>query len=534
MGDNLTKSIKQYAATIPTVDAIVEMKRIRGKRAVIRRCLSYEELDLRIDQYVAKFLQKGVRKGARVLMLLSPSVEMVCTFFALIRMGAIPILIDSGMGFRAFIRLANFSKPDFIVCLRWVGWLISCNIFNIQGKVIVVQRPFAKNQMASNILQNTDPEDRVAIFFTSGSTGMAKGVVYKYRNFAAQLNKLRLTYKLLPYARDVTLLPVFMFFNPMFGRTLIIPDMDFSHPSKLHLPSIIETIVNNCATSSFASPMLWDKISEYCSKYEIKIRSLEQIFLAGVSATTHVLEKIRNVAPNAKIFTPYGATECLPVCSVSADEILDEIQPLQENGAGTCIGIPIDGIEVKIIQPEDGIVSTIDDKNSLSLGYIGEIVVTGDNVTELYDQLPEQTILSKIYHEGKVWHRTGDLGFFDQKGRIWFCGRKIERVVARNGETYYPDCIEPLFHKHPSVERAALIPLIRRGTVLPAIAILPKKGQYPFFFWQKWLFRRELKNLAQKFPKTAPITHFFFCRKFPVDPRHNAKIHRLKLGKKFS
>jgi acyl-CoA synthetase (AMP-forming)/AMP-acid ligase II len=519
---------------MPAMDAIIEMKQTRGKRAVIRRRLSYEKFDLRIDQYITGFSQKGIQKGIRVLMLLSPGVEMVCTFFALIRMGAIPILIDSGMGSRAFIRLANFSKPDFIVCSRRIKWLIFCHIFNIKGKVVVVQRSFAKNQRANTALQDTDPEDTVAILFTSGSTGMAKGVAYKRRNFVAQLNKLQLTYKLSPHARDVTLLPAFMFFNPMFGRTLIIPDMDFSQPAKLHLPSIVETIVNNRATSSFASPILWDKISEYCFEYEIKIRSLEQIFLAGVSATTRVLENIQSIAPNAKIFTPYGATECLPICSISADEILNEIRPLQENGAGTCIGMPVDGIEIKIITPENGIVATIDDRNLLPLGYTGEIVVKGDNVTELYDQLPDQTALAKIYQDGKIWHRTGDLGFFDQKGRVWFCGRKMERVITQNGEEYYPDCIEPLFHKHHTVERAALIKFVKRGTVFPAIVILPKAGQYPFFPWQKWLFRRELKKLAQRFPKTTPIIHFFFCRKLPVDPRHNAKINRLRLSKQFS
>jgi acyl-CoA synthetase (AMP-forming)/AMP-acid ligase II len=338
----------------------------------------------------------------------------------------------------------------------------------------------------------------------------------------------------LSHTRDVTLLPAFMFFNPMFGRTLIIPDMDFSHPAKLHLPSIVETIVNNCATSSFASPIIWDKISEYCSEHEIKIRSLEQIFLAGVSATTRVLENIQSIAPQAKIFTPYGATECLPICSISADEILNEIRPLQENGAGTCMGTPVNGIEIKMITPEDGVVAAIDDHNLLPLGHIGEIVVAGDNVTELYDQLPDQTARAKINQNGKVWHRTGDLGFFDQKGRVWFCGRKMERVITADGEAYYPDCIEPLFHKHPAVERAALIKFVKRGTIFPAIVILPKAGHYPFFFLQQWLFRRELKKLAQRFPKTAPISHFFFCRKLPVDPRHNAKIHRLKLGKKFS
>jgi acyl-CoA synthetase (AMP-forming)/AMP-acid ligase II len=535
MGDNLTKIIGQWSTLMPSTDAVIEMKRGCMGRTVVRRRLSFKVFDRRIDQYAAKFQGKGIEKGSRVLMLLRPGIEMMCTFFALIRIGAIPILIDSGVGLREIIRLGKFSKPGFIIvgglCTKW---LLCHRTLGITGKVITVGRFFAKCRTPTDVLCATDPEDVVTILFTSGSTGSAKGVVYKYRNFADQLDKLRLTYQLVPSVKDVTLLPVFTLFNPMFGRTSIIPDMDFSCPARFRPRSIVKTMVKHRVTSSFGAPILWNKIAEYCLECDIKLHHLTQIFLAGVSATARTLEKIQSIAPNAKIFTPYGATECLPVCSISAEEILGEIQPLQENGAGTCIGPPVNGIEVKIITPEDGIVSTIDDHNLLPLGYTGEIVVAGNNVTECYDQLPEKTRLAKIYQDGKVWHRMGDLGFFDQMGRIWFCGRKTERIVTQDGEEYYPDCIEPLFHKHPDVDRAALIKFVKRGMLRPAIVILPKVGQYPFFFWQKWLFRRKLRNLAQRFPKTIPITHFFFCRKLPVDPRHNAKINREKLSKKFS
>jgi acyl-CoA synthetase (AMP-forming)/AMP-acid ligase II len=209
-----------------------------------------------------------------------------------------------------------------------------------------------------------DPEDVVAILFTSGSTGPAKGVVFKHRHFASQLSKLRLTYRLTLNAKDVTLLPVFMLFNPIFGRTTIIPDMDFSRPAALHPQSIVETIANHCATSSFGSPILWEKIADYCSENDITIPSLEKIFLAGISAAPRILEKILGIVPNAKIFTPYGATECLPICSISAEEILGSLRPLQENGAGTCLGYPVEGVAVRIIIPEDGPISHLQVKLS--------------------------------------------------------------------------------------------------------------------------------------------------------------------------
>jgi acyl-CoA synthetase (AMP-forming)/AMP-acid ligase II len=534
MGTNLSQAIKQYGTAMSSMDAIIEMRKTRQGHAVICRRLSFGEFDGRIDQYVTKFLKKGIRKDSRVLMLLRPGTKMMCTFFALVRMGAIPILLDSGVGFREIVRLGNFSKPDFIICSPRLKWLIFMKILRIKGQVIAVYRSFAKRQPAATSMVEMDPEDVVAILFTSGSTGPAKGVVYRHRHFASQLSKLRLTYRLMPNVKDVTLLPVFMLFNPIFGRTTIIPDMDFSRPSELHPQSIVETIVNHCATSSFGSPILWEKIADYCSENDITMRSLEQIFLAGVSAAPYILEKMLDIAPNAKIFTPYGATECLPICSISAEEILGSLRPLQENGAGTCLGYPVEGIAVRIIVLEDGPISHLEERSFLPLGHIGEIIVEGSNVTEFYDQLPEKTALAKINYNGKIWHRMGDLGFLDEKGRIWFCGRKMERVVTESGEAYYPECIEPLFQKYSVVKRAALIKIVKNGKILPAIAILPKKDCYPFFFWQKWKLRRELRNIAQHFPKTAPIRDFFFCRSFPVDPRHNAKIHRLALGKYFS
>ena len=534
MSENLTQIIKQYATATPSVDAVIEMKRGRLQNAVIRRRLCYGEFDRRIDQYCTKFQKKGIRHGQRVLMMVPPGLEMMCTFFALIRIGAVPILIDTGVGPKEFIRLANFSKPDFIICTRKVSFLIALKLLPISGRTITVYRSFAKHQKPSDVMFPLEDQQTAAILFTSGSTGPAKGVVYQRRHFAAQLSKLRTTYKLVPNGRDVTLLPAFMLFNPMFGRTTVIPSIDYAHPSKLSPAHVTQTIANCCATSSFGAPVLWNKIADYCIEHEIKIRSLERIFLAGMSAPIPTLEKLQKIAPNAKIYTPYGATECLPICSISAEEILEDVRPLQENGAGTCVGKPVEGIEIKIIEPSDAPIETIDKNNTLELGFIGEIVVSGTNVTESYDQLTDETRFAKIIDRDKIWHRMGDLGFLDQRGRLWVVGRRTERVIASDKEEYYPDCIEPLFCKYSKVDRAALIKYATKNRIEPAIVILPKKGEYPYFFWQRWSFTKELRTIAQHFPKTEKITHFFFVKKLPVDPRHNAKIHRSTLSRRFS
>jgi acyl-CoA synthetase (AMP-forming)/AMP-acid ligase II len=155
-----------------------------------------------------------------------------------------------------------------------------------------------------------------------------------------------------------------------------------------------------------------------------------------------------------------------------------------EKRRGNVYWTPVNGIEVKIITPEDGIASTIDGHNLWALGYKGEIIRAGNNVTKCDVQLPEKTRLVKNYKDRKAWHHMGDLGFFDQMESIWFCERKIERIVTQDGEEYSSDCIEPLFHQHPDVERAALIKFVKRDILRPAIVIRSKVGRCPFFFWE--------------------------------------------------
>lgn len=557
MISNLSLFIKQNAEKFPTDDAIICMHNKRYRHATIREQIGYRDFDTKIDQFAVKFTKLGITKGSRVLMLLKPGIPMITSFFALVRIGAIPVVIDPGMGIKKFATLANCSKIDAIVTSKVIKIAIFLRLIPIKCKlknIIAITKNFAKHVKTARIAVEMHEEDPVAILFTSGSTGSAKGVVYTHKNFASQFEMLANTYKLQPQERDMTLLPAFMLFNPIFGRTTIIPNINFSKPAKFNAKSVVESITSNAITSSFGSPILWSKIATYCINHKIKLLSIKNIFLAGVSATTEILENITEIAPNAEIFTPYGATESLPVCSISAKEILsDEIRPMQENGAGTCLGKPVDGIDVKIIEAHMKPIEKIEDINELSLGYFGEIIVSGNNVTKMYDQLPEATALAKIYEYKthiennynnnnenssqnieKIWHRMGDIGFLDQAGRVWFCGRKVETVIDNDGEEYYPDCIEPLFLKHKNVKRAALITYHRGKQHEPAIVILPHDKKFPESIFAKWKFAKELRNLASQFPKTNKIKKFFFVKKLPVDPRHNSKIHRLALGKKFS
>jgi acyl-CoA synthetase (AMP-forming)/AMP-acid ligase II len=241
------------------------------------------------------------------------------------------------------------------------------------------------------------------------------------------------------------------------------------------------------------------------------------------------------------------------VSSVSAGEIA------RAHGLGACVGRPVAEIAVKIIAPADGPLATLADARELPRGEIGEIIVRGPVVTKTYDALPEATAAAKIaaaniQHPtsnaepqsrldanldvgssmfdvrrstvfGAVWHRMGDCGYLDADGRLWFCGRKAERVETTAGTLHTEPC-EQVFRAHPRAARCALIGLGERGRQRAALVVEARPANAA----DAGTLARELRALARQHAPTAPIALFFFHPQFPVDVRHNAKIHRLTLA----
>jgi acyl-CoA synthetase (AMP-forming)/AMP-acid ligase II len=218
------------------------------------------------------------------------------------------------------------------------------------------------------------------------------------------------------------------------------------------------------------------------------------------------------------LHSPYGATEVLPVATVSAREIaIDSV-------AGALVGRPLPENRVKIIALHEGPLASLAQARDLPAGEVGEIIVTGPTVTRKYDALPEATAAAKIQEAAIVWHRMGDAGYLDAAGRLWFSGRITERVETPAGVLHTEAC-EQVFRAHPAVARCALVGLGARGKQQPALVVQPKTTA------DGAALARELRGLARAHVHTAGITRFFFHPSLPVDVRHNAKIHRLTLAR---
>jgi acyl-CoA synthetase (AMP-forming)/AMP-acid ligase II len=272
---------------------------------------------------------------------------------------------------------------------------------------------------------------------------------------------------------------------------------------------------------------LLDRVGRHGVEKNIRLPSLKRVLSAGAPVSPAILERFSQLLnEEAQIHTPYGATEALPVSSIGSQEVLQQTRAATEAGMGICVGKRVEGIQISIIAISDVAIANWNEVTLLNPNQTGEIVVHGPQVTSKYYNRPDATLMAKIYdNEGQVYHRMGDTGYLDDSGRLWFCGRKSERVVDYD-KTWFSVCCEGVFNVHDKVYRTALVSLRDKGKTIPALCVELEPA------WRKantGSIRRELIELGLKNKHTRAIRQIFFHPGFPVDIRHNAKIDRARL-----
>ena len=536
MAHNVAHFLAEQARSNPNNPAVRAPAGRQAGGEILYDTRSFSELEAEASATAHLLKASGIVRGTRVLLMVKPGLDLIRIVFALFKIGAVPIVIDPGMGLKGFLRCVRHSQPEALVGIPLAVWLsrIFRSSFKRVLSKVMIGNGFAK-QLQRYVARGVYPvvdssvDELAAILFTSGSTGPAKGVCYAHGMFAAQVAAIQAQYGIEPGEVDLPMLPVFALFNPALGMCTVVPEMNPSRPATVDPEKIVRAIRQNEITNSFGSPALWTKIARYCESRQITLPSIRRILMAGAPVSPALMEQMRSIIPNGEIYTPYGATEALPVSSIAATEVLNETASDTRDGAGTCVGLPLPGVAVRIIEPVDGVITSIDRVIDCPTGLVGEIIVRGPSVTRCYDKLPQADAESKIIDGDRHWHRMGDMGWMGDDGRLWFCGRKAERVLAASGPMY-TDCCEAIFNQHAKVFRSALIDL---GGGRPAIIIEPEKNAFPRSRAARAAFSEELRRVAAANRRTHQIDRFFYEAAFPVDVRHNAKIHRLSLAKKF-
>lgn len=506
-------------------------KRLGKRPALIQGSVTttYEELGRDVELLAQGFLRLGLQKNSRVAVLIPPSPDFFATAFALFRAGMTPVLIDPGIGFGNLGRCLHEAEPAAFVgsakahIARSVGgWAPSATLKIVAGGpslgLSTLEDVRALGAGRTLDLPALTPDTRAAVLFTSGSTGAPKGAVYEHSMFSAQVDQLRDLFHIKEGDVAIATFPLFAVFDLALGQTVILPEMDFTRPGMVEPMNIVEPAQKYKAVQLFGSPALLDRVGRFGARHGIALPDLRRVMSAGAPVPAKVLATFgKLLQPETPIYTPYGATEALPVALTDSNEILRETSKETEKGKGICVGRPVPGIKAEVIRIEDGPIKTWSDDLRVPAGQVGEIVVKGPVVTGEYFRRVEDMAKAKIGDEKTYWHRMGDLGYFDPLGRLWFCGRKAHRVKTANG-VLYTICVEQAYNVHPAVKRTALV-----GAGLnPVLCVELEPGNIP---------SESLKAELLAMPHACPeVKDILFHPGFPVDTRHNAKINRESLA----
>lgn len=498
--------------------------------------ISFRALDGRADRYARGLAAQGVRRGDRVLFLMRPSIEFYAVLYGMLRLGAIPIFVDPSMGLRNVLGCVEQVRPRVVVAPPIV-----------QAVVAVLRRPFASAELfvtagrrwfwggstlAACLAEDPAPfeaepaadDEQALIAFTSGSTGPPKGVSFTHGMINAQVEAVRSHYGWGPGHTIVMGFAAFVLLSVGCGSTTVVPDMDLSRPARVVPERIVEAVAAQRADHALASPIVWMKVTRYCQKSGVRLPGLRQVVTLGAPIQADLHRRFREILdPGSQLFTPYGATEALPVTNIGSDEVLGETWARTAAGHGTCVGRPFPGVRVHVMGIRAGPVEQWSEALELPQGEIGELVVDAPIVSPAYVDRPDANARAKIAHEGRTLHRLDDLGYVDEQGRVWFCGRVSHRLETAAGMVPAV-AVEGVYNEHPRVFRTALVGVGEPGAELPVLLVEVEPGEA---FDAR--LERELAELAKGTRWEGLVRQFLVHPGFPVDPRHNSKIRREEL-----
>lgn len=512
--------------------------------------VSYRELDGDADRIARGFARAGLEPGTRAVLLVPPGRDFFPLVFGLLRAGAVPVVVDPGMGLAKARRCLLESAPGAFVgtgkafAARWLTGLGG----RIEGPKVGVGMALVPGGMTLDRVRRlggdggadpapTTAASPAAILFTSGSTGPPRGAIYSHGNFAAQVELVRRTFSIEPGEVDLPTFPLFALFDPALGMTTVVPEMDPSRPARADPAKLARAILGHGVTTMFGSPALLEPLARFCEGTGTRFPTLRRVVSAGAPVPARTVERFARALPEgALLHTPYGATEALPVASIAHPEILGETAARTAAGEGVCVGRPVEGVEVRVIRVEDGEIPRFTPDLEVPAGTTGEFVVRGPQVTRGYFGRPEADLLTKIGDPaGGFWHRMGDLGYRDASGRLWFCGRRSQRVRTEGGDLCADQC-EGVFNAHPMVRRSAVVGVGEAGRQRPVAVIERARGgphlregepEGPRDPVDDGRLAEEVLALGSSAPCTRGIRDVLLYRGIlPVDTRHNAKIRR--------
>ncbi len=391
---NIAYRLRETARRMPYKRAVVyPVGRDRYGRVAYAH-LTFEQLDRESDALAAGLASIGIQRGTKTVLMVKPGIEFFVLIFAMFKCGAVPVVVDPGMGARRMMHCLESTRPEAFIGIPLAHILRVCfprYFRSIQTTVTVGTKIFWGGATLEKLfvrpwqpfkMADTTRDETAAILFTTGSTGPAKGVIYTHGNFDAQIRQIQSHFDIGDDEIDLPTFPLFALFDPALGMTAVIPDMDPRQPARVDPEKIIAPILNHGVTNMFASPALLNRVGAFGQKRHVRLPSLRRVVSAGAPVSPANIEQFSSMLnATSEVHTPYGATEAVPIISMGSHEILSETRALSEQGYGMCVGRPIGETDVRIIRIADDPIERWSEDLSVKDGDIGEIIVRGDLVT---------------------------------------------------------------------------------------------------------------------------------------------------------
>lgn len=563
--------------------AVVDMDP-KGDGTSVSVTLTWAELNQQVNAAATRLHALGVRPGDRVNLMVPPGARLTTLIYACMKLGAVIVVADTGLGIPGLTRALKGANPSFLVgipaalsaarTLLWPGVRISVEpLGSVQEKLLgvagsVFTAPAADGTPGAPVPTPTVvefpspvPDADAAVLYTSGSTGPAKGVVYTQRQLAGMRDAIANTYGFAPGSGLVAGFAPFALLGPALGATSVTPTMDVTRPKTLTASALASAAAAIDASVVFASPAALVNVvataDELNAEQRAALAKVQTVLSAGAPIPVPLLEALSALVPNASLHTPYGMTEGLPVTDVSFEMIRQAIAEGTPNAAGevldpfardgVCVGFAVYGAAVAIAPLlQDGSVA---DELTHEPGVTGEILVSAPHVKDRYDTLwvtEEQSISTP------GWHHTGDVGHLDASGRLWVEGRLAHVLLTSQG-VLTPVAAEQSAESLPEVRRAALVAVGPAGTAAPVLVIEASANTAALEARQSAsAFKRALLDrVPGRFPIAEGVAPFelsqlvrqkvaedtgvelaavLVVHEHPTDIRHNSKIDRPALG----
>ena len=517
--------------------ALVEMAAAGGPRTV-----SWRLLARRVEEIATGLVDLGVRPGDRVSLLVTPGADLTAVLYACVRVGAVVVVADAGLGLGGLTRAVRGARPDWIIgalpglgaarALGWPGRRIATvslpaparRALRVEHTLVDVARRGARRLAhGAELPAAPSPDAPAAVLFTSGSTGPAKGVVYTHGQLSAVRDALATQYDVGVGTGLVAGFAPFALLGPALGARSVAPDMDVTAPRTLTAKAVAASVGAADATVVFLSPAALANVVETASELtdadRAALRGVRLFLSAGAPVSAALLTAATELMPNATAHTPYGMTEGLLMTDVDLDGVRAAGRSADE---GICVGVPAANVRVRIA-PLDGsgrATGALTDEP----GVTGEIVVAAPHVRDHYDRLWRTDRVSRLGVDDPRGHRTGDVGHLDSAGRVWVEGR-LQHVLTTPDGVVTPVGPEQRIEGVDGVGRAGVAGIGPIGTqqVVAVVETEPAVRRPGLASPQLAAAVRAAAGVRLAAVLVVPV--------LPTDIRHNSKVDRTRLSR---